>query len=177
MDQEDNYELFVKLLTNNESYLRSFVRKLLTSSSDLDDVMQEISVTLWKKFSSFDPETNFLKWAYVISRFKVYHYYRNKKHDRLQFNEKVLEVIAEEVEEQSELSQRRHQAMQGCIHKLPEAKRNLIIMAYQPNSSMKSLAEKLGKSSAAVYKTVSRLRVLLFDCINSELAKSGGSNE
>ncbi len=175
MDQEDNYELFVKLLTSNESYLRSFVRKLLTSSNDLDDIMQEISVTLWKKFSTFDPDTNFLKWAYVISRFKVYHYYRNKKHDRLQFYEEVLELIAEEVEEQSELSQKRQQAMKCCINKLPGAKRDLIVMAYQPNTSMKQLAEKLGKSSAAVYKTVSRLRMLLFDCINSEVAR--GSHE
>ena len=175
MPEEENYELFVKLLTSNEAMLRSFVRKLLPSENDVDDVMQEISITLWQKFNTFDPNTNFLKWAYVISRFKVMTHRRNKGRDRLHFDDELLNLIAQESEEECELSQMRLQAMQQCIQKLPEAKRKMLVTAYQPDVSMKDLAIRLGKSSAAIYKTISRLRVSLFDCIHKEI-KPGGQH-
>ena len=177
MSEDENYELFVKLLTSNEAMLRSFVRKLLPSENDVDDLMQEISITLWNKFDSFDPETNFLKWAYVVSRFKVMSFRRNKGREKLHFDDELLNIMAEEIEEESELSKARLKAMQGCIHKLPKAKRQMLVRAYQADMSMKELAAKLGKSSAAVYKTISRLRMVLFDCINEELTAAGGHYE
>lgn len=177
MSEEENYELFVKLLTSNEAMLRSFVRKLLPSENDVDDVMQEISITLWQKFETFDPETNFLKWAYVISRFKVMTHRRNKGRDRLYFDDELLNILADEAEEESELSQKRQKAMNACIKKLPEPKLKLLVTAYQPNISMKDLAARMGKSSAAIYKTVSRLRVVLYDCIHNEISQTGESYE
>ena len=177
MSEDENYELFVKLLTSNEAMLRSFVRKLLPSENDVDDVMQEISITLWTKFESFDPDTNFLKWAYVISRFKVMTHRRNKGRDRLHFDDELLNIMSEESEEESELSEMRHKAMQQCIRKLPEPKRKMLVTAYQPDMSMKDLAARMGKSAEAVYKTVSRLRVKLFDCIHHEISQGGGTYE
>ena len=177
MSEDENYELFVKLLTGNEAMLRSFVRKLLPSENDVDDVMQEISITLWQKFETFDPDTNFLKWAYVISRFKVMTHRRNKGRERLHFDDELLNLLADEAEEESELSAMRQKAMQCCIQKLPEPKRKMLVTAYQPDISMKDLAARLGKSSAAIYKTVSRLRIVLYDCIHKELSESRGKYE
>jgi len=95
----------------------------------------------------------------------------------LHFDDELLGLLAEESEEESELSQMRHKAMQQCIQKLPEPKRKMLVTAYQPDVSMKDLAARMGKSSAAVYKTVSRLRVTLFDCIHKEISQTGETYE
>lgn len=63
--------------------------------------MQEISLALWKKFSQFNPDTEFLKWAYVVARYELLMFRRRKARDRHIFHEDLLELLAEEYTEKA----------------------------------------------------------------------------
>ena len=58
-DRDQSYEEFVRIFTRHEPRLRAFVRSLLPTWDDVDEVMQETSLVLWRKWNDFDPESDF----------------------------------------------------------------------------------------------------------------------
>ncbi|MCM8534992.1 MAG: sigma-70 family RNA polymerase sigma factor [Lentisphaeraceae bacterium] len=169
--ESDDYKTFVNLLQRNEAALRCFIRSLLPSWNDVDDLMQEISLTLWEKFSTFDQQTEFLKWAYVVARFKVMNFRSKKGRERLHFDDDVLELLASEIEDEEEDEKLPEKALHSCIEKLPEARRQLLLNSSQKGVTVKSIAEELGKTPKSLYRTLDRLKIKLFECIQTELQK------
>ena len=80
----------------HEQDLRRFIRSLLPTWTDTDEVVQQTAIVIWRKFDQFDPETNFMKWACVIARFEALAYRRKMARDRHVFREEVLELMADE---------------------------------------------------------------------------------
>ena len=59
----EQHQRFLRALTAHEPAVRAFIRRLVPSRSDADDVMQEVALVLWEKFSEFRPEADFLAWG------------------------------------------------------------------------------------------------------------------
>lgn len=173
-ETDDRYERFVQLFTRCEPSLRAFVRSLVFSWDDVDEIMQNTSLVLWRKFSDFDPDTDFMKWACVVARFEVLSWRRDKARDRHVFDEDVVNLLAEEAAAGAErLSNQRH-ALEKCLRKLPENLRRIVLAAYEPGVKLNEVAEELGKSATAFYKTLNRTRAKLQECIRVETAASEG---
>ena len=47
---EPDRELFVRLIMRHDRPIRAFLRGLLPTASDVDEVMQEVSVIAWRNF-------------------------------------------------------------------------------------------------------------------------------
>ena len=170
-DQDDtNYRTFVQLFTRHESGLRSFVRSMLPTWDDTDEVMQNVSIVLWTKFRDFDPSTAFMKWACVVARFEVLKYRRSKARDRLCFNDTIIELLADEAIEEIDERRREHRALDRCLQKLPEGKRTLLMQVYA-GSKINSVAEVSGITPTALYKALRRMRRTLYLCIQASLTE------
>ena len=174
MDSEkenESYELFVTLFTRNEPALRAFIRSLVPSWDDAIEVMQNTSLVLWRKFDTFDPDTEFLKWAFVVARFEVLKYRRTMARDRHIFDEELVKQLAEEAIDESDSLEAERHALQACLAKLPEQQQKLVKAAYEPGTKIKDLAQQIGKSATALYKTINRMRQLLLACIERTVAQ------
>ncbi len=143
--------------------------------NDVDEVMQEVSVVAWRKFDQLDDPDNFRRWVCVIARYEVLMYRRKKARDRFVLGAEVEDLIAKEGEAEFELRDQQLEALQQCVHKLPDAKRQLVMKVYSTNQPMHSIAKQLGKSDAAVYKLVSRVRKNLLECVQRSLSTEGMS--
>jgi len=163
------YELFVGLLTRHEPALRRFVRTLLPEWSDVDEVMQRTALAAWRKFVQFDPATDFLKWALVVARYEALAYRRAMGRDRLVFSEAFLERLAEEASEETELAGREERALEGCLQKLSPERRELVLQAYADGTDQRDVAAAIGKTPAAFYMLLARIRRDLADCITRTL--------
>ena len=53
-ESSDPYELFVELFTQNEQTLRTFVRSLVPTWHDTDEIVQEVVLAAWQKFEQYD---------------------------------------------------------------------------------------------------------------------------
>lgn len=166
---KSDHETFVRCLLRDERTIRAFLRSMLPSACDVDEVMQEVSVVAWRKFGDLDDTDNFCKWVCAIARFEVLMYRRKKARDRFVLDESVERLIAEEGLEELELREKQLSALNNCLKKLPSNKRNLIVLVYSSRRSMISIAEELGKTPESIYKAMSRLRKLLLDCISQQL--------
>ena len=169
--ENETYEQFVTLFTRNEPALRAFTRSLLPSWDDAVEVMQNTSLVLWRKFDTFDQNTEFLKWGFVVARLEVLKYRRTMARDRHIFDEELVNRLAEETVDESDSLEAERRALQSCLAKLPEQQRSLVKAAYEPGTKIKDLAVQIGKSATALYKTLNRTRQQLLTCIEQTVAE------
>lgn len=92
-------ELFVQLFARHERNLRAFIRSMGLDWFAVDDVVQTISLVMWRKWDQFDPDTDFMQWARVIARFEVLKFRRKMARDRHVFRDDVMEWLADAAEE------------------------------------------------------------------------------
>ena len=69
------------------------------------------------------------------------------------------------------MKEKRLNHLQQCVEKLPPASRELVMAAYQPESTIDQLATELGKSANTIYQQLWRIRRALEQCIDEALKK------
>jgi RNA polymerase sigma-70 factor (ECF subfamily) len=166
------HHLFLRAYTAHEPALRAFVRRLVPQRSDADDVLQDIAVVLWEKFSTFDPSTDFRAWAFQVARYEVLAWIRDRNRDRLVLDEDVVLTLAEESAAEDRHLQDQREALNSCMQKIPEKNRHLILHAYSGVTSTEALAGQSGRSVAGFYQWLHRMRRLLLDCIQKSVPRS-----
>ncbi|QDT97718.1 RNA polymerase sigma factor [Gimesia aquarii] len=171
--RDEEAERFVRLFTENERRIRSYLYNFLPGNNEVDEVMQEISTVLWKKFGELEDDSGFLPWAYVIARYEILMYRRRLSRDRLVFGEGLLTTLSEEYanEEEHERGEIR-KALDGCLNKLTEEDRRLLMVAYGGGMKVNQLAEQLDRTVNSVYKNISRLRRRLEKCVRLQTEAS-----
>tara|TARA_R110002096_G_scaffold74283_2_gene176099 strand:- start:161 stop:694 length:534 start_codon:yes stop_codon:yes gene_type:complete len=164
-------ELFVQLFAQNERHIRAFVRSMGLDWTSVDDVVQTVSLVMWRKWDQFDPDTDFMKWGRVIARFEVLKFRRTMARDRHVFYDDLIELIADaSLEREAQVSNEHYvECLQACLDTLPEQSRELIRAAYEGDKSIKEVAADVGKSATALYKALDRIRKQLQGCIEGRL--------
>ncbi|MEK0446189.1 MAG: polymerase sigma factor CnrH [Verrucomicrobiota bacterium] len=167
------YENFVRCLTQHEPALRRFIRTLLPSWADVDEVMQRTALVAWKKFEHFEAGSEFLRWGMVIARYEALAYRRSMGRERLCFSNELLELMEREGEEEEiHFGQREAVALEGCLQKLPKERREMVLRAYAAGADQREVAASLGKSSGAFYMLLARIRKDLAHCIASQMKEA-----
>ena len=166
----DAYEQFVRLLSTHEGKLKAFLRPLLPKWEDVEEAAQETSLIAWKKFAQFEPGSDFGAWLLTIGRFEALKLRRSIFKDRLVFREELWDVILEESVSETQNLQAERQALNGWLQKLQPDQREWLVAVYQPGARMHEVAETSGRSAIAFYKTIQRLRSLLLNCIQRQVA-------
>lgn len=162
-------EQFVSLLARHHSLIRGFIGTLLPHQTDAEDVFQQTCLVLWRKWSTFDSEQSFSAWACGIAFYEVKNFQRVQSRDRHYFSEEVLSLIAEQQTSSLSETDQQKQALDDCIKKLDTENQQLILDCYHGQRAIKDVAEQLGRSSDAIYKKLSRLRLRLMDCMQQSL--------
>lgn len=163
---------FIEALTRHQPVLEAFCHANLARREDAWEVLQETNLKLWRKSSDWNPDTEFLPWAFAVARFTILSHFRDLSRDRLVFDPDVIESMAAETEAiASELPERRH-ALGDCLEKLSPENRHLLHLHYNEGKSLRDIARESGRGESAVKMIMLRLRKSLGDCIQHELAKA-----
>ncbi len=168
----DSHEDFLRLWTHHEPELRAFVRSCCPRAQEVDEVMQEVSVVAWRKFSSLDDSKAFGPWACMIARYELLMARRRFARDRLVLAEDVVKLLTEEGAEEMSLRHRQLEVLDSCIGKLPRERRELALAAYSRDTSIRDLATQMGRTEGALYQLLARIRKQLFDCMNRSMEQS-----
>lgn len=162
---------FVQLLSHNQLKLRSFVFSLIRDYNDADDVLQNASIALWKKRATYDSTRDFFRWAAGVVMIEVMRYRRRTASDKLQFDEALVNTLAEEYLENTDNLDRRRGALPECLKKLTAQDRWLISARYSSEISVAQIAEQQGKPLSTVYRSLVRIREALYQCVQRSVAQ------
>ena len=160
---------FIEALTRHQPALEAFCHANLANREDAGEVLQATCVKLWQKAADWNPETEFLPWAFTVARFTILSHYRDQKRDRLVFDEDVIHSMADEIEQAATAFDSRREALAKCMNKLDQRQRALLHEHYTVSQSLREIAEASGRSLSAVKMTLLRIRQQLSACIEREM--------
>jgi RNA polymerase sigma-70 factor (ECF subfamily) len=173
--EQERYESFVRLLVGREARLRAFLRTLLPTWTEVDDVLQETSLVAWRKFAQFEEGTNFLNWLFAIARFEALKHLRKQARSPLVFSDELLELLAAESEADTDQLDAESRALHECLEQLEPAQRELLERAYQTGARFNEVAAQAGRSATGFYKVIQRLRAALLECVQRRLRTEGAA--
>lgn len=165
------YEQFVQLFARVREDLFAYIFTLLPHWSDAEDVFQQTSIVLWRKFGEFEPESNFLGWACRIAFFEVRNFQRVAGRDKLRFGETLLEQLAEQRVVSPETTSRKRDFLLDCIAKLSEDQRALLLRTYEDEKSVRELADEFHRAPQTLYNRLTTIRRGLFDCVEAAVQR------
>lgn len=175
-DNSPPSSLFVQLFAKHQCALNAFISTLAPTRTDVDDIMQETSLALWKKWDQFDVSRDFFRWACGIAHIEVLRHRRKSATDRLWLNDELIQLLSVEMLENTELFDLRRDALEGCVQKLSDVDRAAVELRYQSGMTVDTMAKKLGKTPRTVHRTMSRIRRLLHTCITATLRELSGQS-
>lgn len=165
---------FISLFAKNQYAVHAYIRALVPNRVDAEDVMQDVSLTLWNKWGTFDsdtdPDTDFVRWACAVSFIEVLRYRRKSAKDKLWFNESLMELLAEDFRRNADTYSARLDALSTCLEKLGSEDRRLIEYRYRQGGSVRCLADSWGRPLSTIYKSLLRIRESLRRCIDHTIA-------
>lgn len=171
MNEAEHESAFVAQLTDMQMPLRLYVQSLMPGDSAAHDVVQQANAMLWKKREDFTLGTNFKAWAFSVARYEVLNYRKQQARDsRLVFGEELEQIIAEDLSERDDDTEQRHEALKGCLEKLRQQDRELLLHRYTASAgTLDEFAERVGRSVGGLKVTLHRLRNALLGCIEKQL--------
>ena len=101
-DKQDRHDEFVALFVRHEPAIRSFVLTLLPDLAAAEDVVQQASMTMWRRFDQYQPGTSFRNWAFQVAKFTAMNHMTKLRRDRHVFSERLLDMLAEQATQRSE---------------------------------------------------------------------------
>ena len=163
-------ESFIWHYSRAQLQILSFIQMLIPSTIEAEDILQETSIVLFKKWNQFDKDRDFASWACGIARYEVFKYLRSQK-KRSGISIELLHELSDMALQQREQEndQQRQDALANCFEQLSPSHKKLFTERYRLNKSIPNIAKLCDKTERAVYKSLSNLREVLQRCIQRQI--------
>jgi len=175
MDQRSLNSKFVELLTPNYYKIHSFISMLVPHKTDAEDILQTAITYMWEHFEDFKPGTNFLSWAFTISKYQVLTFRKKKQRSIVYFSQEAIQVIELENRKLCPEMDIRLDALNMCMKKLQNKNLTFIKKRFEKKKPIIDLAAEFGISVNTAYKRLAHLKSLLLNCIRKAIAAGEAS--
>jgi RNA polymerase sigma-70 factor (ECF subfamily) len=171
----ESVDAFVRLLGQNQRRIFVYVMSMVPNWNDAEEIIQETNLVLWREFGRFQPGTNFTAWACKVALHQVLAWRKRVKRSRLEFSPEFLEAVAEQGTAAGDELEERSQCLARCIERLPADRRHLLQLRYRDGLAIETIAAELERTEDAVYRALSRVRRVLYDCVSRSRLLEGRS--
>jgi RNA polymerase sigma-70 factor (ECF subfamily) len=174
-DSAQHSEAVVRLYSQHQRWLYGYLMTLLGNPEDAEDVMQEVSVVMWREHQNFELGTNFTGWLSVIAYHQVQKFWRQRKKKATYLDAAVIEQLASVISKDREVVDIRRQFLGECLEGLPTQDKNLVESVYgsEGPGKIRRHAQQAGVDEAGFYRALARIRRALFNCVQRKLAAEG----
>ena len=147
---------FIEVLQNNQGIVRKVANTYCKNTTDRDDLIQEITIQLWKSWNRYNSQFKVSTWIYKISLNVAISFYRrtyrrNSIHQSVNDDSKFAEIT-----EDTNLSEN-IKSLYHHISQLDEFNKALILL-YLDKYDHEEIASTLGISKTNVATKISRIK-------------------
>jgi RNA polymerase sigma-70 factor, ECF subfamily len=177
MNEQDRHNLFSESVIRYQSELYAYIFALVRNREDAGDLFQSVCMILWRKFDSFQPQSDFFSWARQVALFEVRNALKRKKLTTY-VNDELLDVLVESpCEVHGDASEFYLAALKLCRTKLSAMDEDMLKLRYVDDLGTRQIADRLGRSQPSICHSLMRIRRWLFECIQAEMARQQRSQE
>lgn len=139
---------YTSVLHQTSQLLRPFISKRLHNHSEVDDLLQEILLSIHKARHTYNNDRPFLPWVFAIAKFRLLDHLRKHYADHLQHAEDLSE--AENIPDDVTETGFSYESISGVVNQLPEKQAVILRLIHQEGFTAKEVAEKIGMNESAV---------------------------
>ena len=159
---------FEQLIEKHQTLVAGTIARMLGSSSDVEDIAQQVFIRVWKSARRYVPRAKFTTWLLKITRNLVFNEMRRTKrrpnvplHSEAGAEDPPLKDETILAPDASLLESELQQAIEEAIQHLPETQRMALILRRYQQLSYERIAEVLDLSVPAVKSVLFRARTEL----------------
>ena len=144
--QQGDAVSYSELLKGISSFLKSYLRKRIFEKNEIDEVIQEILMSVHKSLHTYDYQKSFMSWLLAITEYKIVDHIRSfKKHSgQIELNEisNFLNISNSDLELKLEIEK--------AMMSLSDRERNVISRLKIQGESVLEVAQQLKLTEANV---------------------------
>lgn len=154
--QQGDQAAYTAVLMEMTPLLRAFISKRLSDHGLVEDIVQEILISIHKARHTYEPSRPFLPWMFAIAHFRLTDHfrrsYRQHAYQMVDFEEVKEHLVDTDVTE----APGDYELLDRALASLPPKQRSVIMMMYSEGYTTNEVAEKLGMTQSAVKVTAHR---------------------
>jgi RNA polymerase sigma-70 factor (ECF subfamily) len=156
---------FLAVFLRSEREIFRYVAALVPNVNDAEDIVQQTALALWEKFDAYDPSQPFTPWACRFALNKARQWIERHQRWKALLEHGLAQELAQRRQELQPEFELRLRHLEACLEELPPAQRSLVEGYYYKRAAIESLAEGSGRTAAATYKSLQRIRHTLQLCV------------
>jgi len=164
---------FLSLFLRSEREIFRYVAALVPNVADTEDIVQQTALVLWEKFDAYDPAQPFTPWACRFALNKTRQWLERRQRWQALLAGGLAEELALRREELRPQFDLRLGHLEKCLGKLPVEQLSLVEGYYCRRDGIEKLATNCGRTVAATYKMLQRVRQALQACIENAAKPEG----
>ena len=153
----------------SENAIRAYIAGAVSSFTDREDLLQQVALTVARRFDEFDENRPFPAWAIWLAKSRIIDFYRSQDRQPQLLEDNLLDKYAEALAERQPSIPAQREALEHCMEKLPERSRALVRMKYHDGLKIDQIAEAIRSTPSSVRVTLFRIRDALADCIQRRI--------
>ncbi|HLY09669.1 MAG TPA: sigma-70 family RNA polymerase sigma factor [Planctomycetota bacterium] len=162
------HEDFLKVFLRHQDGIRAFLSSVVRDRAAAEDVFQEVSLSLWESFESYDSARPFGAWARGVALKKVLQGREKARRIPLAFSPPTIQAVLDAYD-RTEAAAPDTEGLRDCISKLPPRSQSLLALRYERSLKLGEIAKEVGSTLDAVHKLLSRIRENLQECLQRRL--------
>jgi len=147
--QQGNAAAYQELLRQSAQMLRPYLLKTLRSPSDVDDVTQEILISLHRARHTYDGQRPFAPWLFAIAKFRLQDHLRRLYRDKLRHAGDITDMadfLAAPVTQDGAGSE----YIKETLSHLPKKQAMILELIHVEGLTSEETGQRIGMSATAV---------------------------
>lgn len=170
MSDPNRQEEFMELLAACQSRVVACIYALVHNMHETEDLYQQACLVMWRKFDTYQPGSQFVKWACSIAYLEAVACLRQRR-SKARFSEEFVKEFTEwgnarAADDDGDRAEELHQ----CMERLSESDRHLLQLRYWVPKTVVEIAAELGRTPQSVCSSLGRIRAQLLGCIRRALS-------
>jgi RNA polymerase sigma-70 factor (ECF subfamily) len=167
-DSNAAQQRFLSLFLRSEREIFRYVAVLVPNVTEAEDIVQQTAMALWEKFDAYDPRQPFTPWACRFALNKARQWIERRQRWQALLDRGLAEELMQRRQELLPEFETRLKHLEGCLGNLPQEQRSLVQGYYYERTNIETLAHRSGRSEAATYKMLQRIRHALQVCVEAQ---------
>ena len=154
--QAGDKKAYNKLLKGTIPYIRSVLSGTLSDQDAIEDITQEVLISIHKALKTYSSDRKFKPWLYSIIQFRRTDYLRKyySKKENVTTSTDDAEFITSHVT--NEANKGEYKDIEKALNELPEKQKDVFVLMKIEGYTAQEVAEKTGMTVSAVKVSVHR---------------------
>jgi RNA polymerase sigma-70 factor (ECF subfamily) len=175
--RDGNTAVFEVVVRQFERPLRAWLAVHAPPGVDVDEVAQLSFIAAYTRIRDYELGTNFAAWLFTIARFRLKTEVSRLRRVADYHMRYAPDLLERELERRSseppELQEIRLEHLQTCLGQLSKHLHRFVKWRYVEEIPLEEMADRSGRSVAAVKKQLWKLRRKLHVCVETRMAAEG----